>query len=448
MTDVDTTPRLEGDLTVLATACPDWEVVDHPAPVAAPPAGDSREVIWEWDPLADPLIQMALARGTYRPVPGFGEMRCPALSPDGSLWARGPDSGSLVQLDRSGNALWMRQLEWDWERQYSAEVRIGPDGTAFLMRGYPVELLHVRPVIIGGNSEGLTRISLGESVEVSPTAIGTVAVGPRGRVYANPELEELVATCQGDAILWRLRLRVGAGPLQVLGLTVLPGGRVAVNTTASRPVIVSEAGEVEWLHGVAGERFQRGGGSDVMAVSEERLMWTIGVDRGTTFSLVVSDGLTGPSEERWRRDGLTGTDPRYLLDPAGMLWRAEPGVDSDRYERFDLDTPLWESRGQYCYIAAFGHFTSSSDVLCLREDGLIRIRATDGSIAWQTSELGEFVNDVDGRIYQIAPHPEGPEMTSTVVAYRTDALPPRGAFCVMQGCNRHRNNWAHDDGVP
>lgn len=68
--------------------------------------------------------------------------------------------------------------------------------------------------------------------------------------------------------------------------------------------------------------------------------------------------------------------------------------------------------------------------------------------AYLPSEETTYVNDIDGRMYVVARFIEGASIDYHIVAMQTDALPPRGPYCVTQGCNRHRNGWAHDYGTP
>lgn len=439
---------LNGIVEVVSEGCDEWADVAHPSPAFDPPTGEA-EVLWDWDPLADALILEEYARGTLQFQTGYLSTSMLALGPDGALWAKGPSPRMLVRLDRDGHTNWVRQFDFDFEVDTSSEVRIAPDGSAFMMRGPPSTLVRVRPE---GERDGVLELPLLPGTEVTA---GDIAIGPHGLVYVvlpDSRNNMVVATCQGERVLWRLQVRFGEERALVNRPIVRADGVLTIGVErGSRPIAVTSAGEVAWLFGGEGERLGSSStGASPLAVSNTHLLWgTTSAEEPSSTLWVLSDD----SGDRWTSEPLGGAASSVTFAPDQSFWTLSRMLDgSTRISVRTLGETRWMLAPELaCTSGLSWIFDADSNLLCFNRSSLLRISAADGTVETvdDLADAGGFVNDIDGRIYRTPTLLDDRwGYVGHVVALRTHIAPPRGPYCTMNGCNRHRNNWAHDYGSP
>lgn len=440
------------------TACTEWETAEHPHPDPdlAPPG--SPRILWEWDPMDEPMVR-ALPRFRGHRTRGL------AIGPTGTVWAITPDDSAVAGVGRDGALRWLRVLaSGEPEVSYIHEraPAIAPDGSGFLFYRAPRTLVR-----IADDGRTLWSLPVGAGPPGGPSA-EEVAIGPRGRVYVREGWTtweggdaRLVALCADGQVLWELRLFrrapggdwENAGPSQV---RVLEDGRLLALTPFTGDV---------WLIDEAGAASMAGADPSIVLATSPRLGDVNGA------RMLIQDFL--PPDVKWTRavtlDGgrewedFSGPDTHYRFDPAGRVWRFAWSAETARFLATNFEADGFSSVDLEGCHADIPTFAADGSFLCSDgvpgEAALGRLAPT-GARSWRLvlgesgAGMNEFVHDVDGRIYAVLAGPASADAYGPygrIVAVQSDVTPPRGALCLARGlsedaCNRHRNSWVHDYG--
>ncbi|MFT5352884.1 MAG: hypothetical protein ACI9KE_000081 [Polyangiales bacterium] len=432
--------RHEPVITVQSTEpCEDWVPVE-PMPRGLP--GDATpRLLWRYRPANDPRYSGPVA-AFYS---GVSE---PVVSPDGTIWVRGPRAAHVTQLSRDGlMRRWFRAGGAD-ENDPGISARLGPllplpDGR--VVAAIYSEDQHPR---VGG-----LRV-MDPRAPFSPAANATggapirgleyhtaLAVGPGGMVYATGG-NKLYATCQGERLMWTLTneeiepsipfassfsyLRV-----ETDGSLVLSGGqrvyRVNPDTReiqTSQPIAIErdkllaligelEAPATSIYHVTDGED------SDLVVLAggnETRLEGIANGNLSPTGAVIFFDAAAG---------ALFALDPPYDLQPRTIAWEGQYNPVFSRW----LDGGDWVG-GRIA--PGLQRFTGNGE-----EVWNVPV-AAEGESAVLSGVIRVSVMDQTGVVFAALRVGLAP---IELAAIQTDGLPPPMNVCVENGCNAHRDRW-------
>ncbi|MFK8004361.1 MAG: hypothetical protein AB8H86_32645 [Polyangiales bacterium] len=423
--------RHEPIITIQSTEpCEDWAAVE-PMPRGLP--GDATpRLLWRYRPSEDPLYSGAAASN----YSGVSE---PVVSPDGTIWVRGPRAAHVTQLSRDGH---MRR----WFRAGGANEddpqilsRLGP--LLPLPDGRVVGAIYTEDGPRGGLSimNPNRRFLPAENAEAGAILSGLnyytiLAVGPQGMVYATAG-NKLYATCQGERLMWTLTnegIDPGIGDGRFFYLRVDADGRVVVSGGAQRsyrinPQLLSiDAFEPPGVED---------GEANVLLAQTPSLSVFNTYDRSLeTILLVTSDGhyrLGGEAGAQLSPVGpvhfwngqLVALDPPYSGEPRPIPMHAQ----------FTLGRSRWFDTGEWVNL--------NNGVTRYSEQGEevwnVPV-AAEGEDAGLGGEIRVSVMDQTGVVFAAL---QVGLAAIELAAIQTDGLPPPMSVCVENGCNAHRDRW-------
>ncbi len=416
-------------------ACPDWDIPPHATSrLALAPPGEP-EVAWMWNPLDEPML---------RDLPGGRPNQTMHLStsPDGSIWAVGPNSSILSNIDHDGHLRFALQFFVGMSGQITAPPRIAPDGSAYLVL----------------DPDGIVRIDrTGNRTNIRP-AEGLVrggdpdwiAFGPEGRVYETRG-GWLWASCASDPaqFVWRAQLgRSGTATTTAPTPLVRADGTVLVALedgtaffTIAHDGTAELVGEPLPYSADRETQAQHVAGPYVLGDTTEARY------RGPFFHHVVEIGVG----ETWREPQASGS--AALLLPSGRIMYGAGGVG--RLISPEGATLLsWTNDLALPTTAAFVDGGGFIGGLSDPERAAIGRADDDGALMWSFpfGEPGDTpvggILDVDGRFYAVVVGDLADRwgQVGQIVSIQTDALPTRSDFCSAvwpDGCNAHHSSWMH-----
>ncbi len=413
----NTEPSVE---IVDATPCEDWEHI-APFPRALPDDSTPRQ-LWRFQPELDPMYAAGRARFN-------NQVLDPVVSPDGTIWVKGPSSTDIMQVTRDG-----RMRRW----YYTGALADGA-----VLRG-TLSALPNGKVIVNRHRDGIGSIiqfdpnwdrrtwlvPTGTPILTGLQAGGDTqfAVGPGGMLYITSR-NYVTATCQGLRVLWVLTNRVRPGSHRQAGRLwprVMPDGNLVLSGFDQRVHRVSPEGEILssiFYFPEADRNLWRvrethlANRSVVHLFDEEDLNGN--VDR--IFQVIANGETTGPQ--------FFGQSPR--LSPGGNLL----------FENATRDTlfavaPTYTVRTFPLVPGATLSPWLADGSLIHVQDALVRSLFTDDGLQPQWSISVHFgggpVIDGEGRVYTAS--------SDGLSAVQLDELPPPLSTCVNGYCNAHHDN--------
>jgi hypothetical protein len=427
-----------------STPCEPWEPVTSPLPRGLP-ADSTPRVLWTYQPSLDPMYDGPNARFIER-------VQAPVVSPDGTIWVRGPGYDQVTQLNRDGTMRGWHVAggafdEDEKDTQRLGQISVAPDGhliaviySAPEQEGY---VINIDP----DSGEVLNPISTGTLFKLDVHS--RLASSPDGMVYAISQ-NRVYGLCQGSRLMWTLTNEHAPGEEEFFqsgyfGQSyVLHDGGLQLSGVFARTYLVTQGGEVtaNLLFDDVDRDFRRliyaqtrtslmMTRSDPSASSEDLI--SIGVRVGGDWR--IASGLSHPLT-------MSPTGNVYLSQGIGSYESWNP-VDGGRMplpnDLIFTEDDVWDEEGGWISFAT--------------RDGVSALYALDaaGETRWALDPTpgpddralaigGEHrILDEQG-VYYRAVFVAGAQVQ--LVAIQTDVLPAPMTMCLdYWGCNPHRDRY-------
>ena len=411
------TPELEVRNTT--RTCPDWS---HDFPEREPPLDPEVRVLWRWHPYGDPVYEATGLANQYLGV--F------AVSPDGTIFAIGPEPDRLEALEPTGALRWIGE---PLGAPLNDTLAVSPEGEAY-------------GVWAGAGAAGIVRATR-DGVEPGPNLplrgedpqLLRVTLGSHGRVYVSSRFA-IYATCRGRSLDWILRFDGHA-----VGLTRADADGVWVFTgDGERAIRITHQGEI--VESFPEEPVPDRGVTSIAHGATQAWKWT-DHSTGETWLSIAREGSETVELPRRHRYA------EYQLDAAGGVWVRSPvgPGGASRWERFVDGEQAW-NRGDlsYAWLSRAGVASDGSLILvdASGDGGAVARVGPDGTAAWSLplddgaagnlNAGGDILFAADGVVYVGASR----DLNSYIVAIQTDAVPvSESVTCFSHGCGPERDSW-------